>query len=181
MPLLASGRWNNSSVLTRLKTTAILYQKEKLQLDFLKNICLKYKQHNFLTHIIIIFRPVTLKWGSVKFDIRKMLCTFSFGCFQIHQNKSPKIIAINFIRTIVPIKYMPKISAVGLFCLYKFENNQTRTCTTFFRMSKLNEPYFKGRQFLQPICYFYNMLNPAQLNFCLWIFIKLFAIAIQKY
>ena len=37
---------------------------------------------------------------------------------------------------------MPKISAVGLFCLYKFENNQTRTCTTFFRMSKLTEPYF---------------------------------------
>ena len=97
MPLLASGRWNNSSVLTRLKTTAILYQKEKLQLDFLKNICLKYKQHNFLTHIIIIFRPVTLKWGSVKFDIRKMLCTFSFGCFQIHQNKRAKNIGIYFI------------------------------------------------------------------------------------
>ena len=60
-----------------------------------------------------------------------MLCTFSFGCFQIYQNKCVKIIAI-LIRTIVPIKYMPKISAVGLFCLYKF-----------FRMSKLNEPYFK--------------------------------------
>ena len=28
--------------------------------------------------------------------------------------------------TIVPIKYMPKISAVGLLCLDKFENNQTR-------------------------------------------------------
>ena len=37
---------------------------------------------------------------------------------------------------------MPKISAVGLFCLYKFENNQTRMCTTFFRMSYLTEPYF---------------------------------------
>ena len=44
---------------------------------------------------------------------------------------------------IVPIKCMPKISAVGLFCLDKFENNQTRTCTTFFRTSKLTEVYFK--------------------------------------
>ena len=43
---------------------------------------------------------------------------------------------------IVPIKCMPKISAVGFFCLEKFENNQTRTCTTFFRTSKLTEVYF---------------------------------------
>ena len=71
-----------------------------------------------------------------------MLCTFSFGYFQIYQNKSAKNIAVHFIGTIVPIKCMPKISAVGLFCLDKFENNQTRTCTTFFRMSKLTEVYF---------------------------------------
>ena len=38
---------------------------------------------------------------------------------------------------------MPKISAVGHFCLDKFENNQTRTRTTFFRTSKLTELYFK--------------------------------------
>ena len=37
---------------------------------------------------------------------------------------------------------MPKISAAGLFCLDRFENNQTRTCTTFFRTSKLTEVYF---------------------------------------
>ena len=49
---------------------------------------------------------------------------------------------------IVPIKYMPKISAVGLLCLDKFENNQTRTCTTFFRTSNVTEPYFKQRYFL---------------------------------
>ena len=46
---------------------------------------------------------------------------------------------------IVPIKCMPKISAVGLFCLDKFENNQTRTCTTFFRTSKLTELYFSKK------------------------------------
>ena len=50
---------------------------------------------------------------------------------------------------IVPIKCMPKISAVGLFCLDKFENNQTRMCTTFFRTSKLTEVYFK-----MPVCKF---------------------------
>ena len=71
-----------------------------------------------------------------------MLCTFSFGCFQIYQNKSAKNIAVNFIGTIVPIKCMPKLSAVGLFCLDKFENNQTRTCKTFFQTSKLTEVYF---------------------------------------
>ena len=71
-----------------------------------------------------------------------MLCTFSFGCFQIYQNKSAKNIAVHFIGTIVSIKCMPKISAVRLFCLDKFENNQTRTCTTFFQTSNLTEVYF---------------------------------------
>ena len=73
-----------------------------------------------------------------------MLCTCSFGCFQIYQNKSAKNIAVHFIGTIVPIKCMPKISAVGHLCLDKFENNQTRTCTTFFRTSKLNKVYFSN-------------------------------------
>ena len=50
--------------------------------------------------------------------------------------------------TIVPIKCMPKISAVGLFCLDKFENNQTRTHTTIFRMSNLTEPYFNIHSYL---------------------------------
>ena len=59
--------------------------------------------------------------------------------------------SIYFIGKIVPTKYMPKISAVGLFCPDKFENNQTRTCITFFRTSKLTEVYFneqlnQGRQ-----------------------------------
>ena len=71
-----------------------------------------------------------------------MLWTFSFGCFQIYQNKSTKNIAVHFIGITIPIKCMPKISAVGLFCLDKFENNQTRTCTTFFQTSKLTEVYF---------------------------------------
>ena len=34
------------------------------------------------------------------------------------------------------------ISAFGLFCIDKYEDNQTRKCSTFFRMSKLTEPYF---------------------------------------
>ena len=78
-----------------------------------------------------------------------MLCTFSFGCFQIYQNKSAKNIAIYFIGTIVSIKYMPKISAVGLFCLDKFENNQTRMRTIFFRTSKLTELYFNWYKYNQ--------------------------------
>ena len=82
-----------------------------------------------------------------------MLCTFSFGCFQIYQNKSAKNIGIYFIRIIVPMKCMPKISAVGLYCLDKFEKSQTRTCTTFFRTSKLTEVYFKKN------CHFVSFLK----------------------
>ena len=62
--------------------------------------------------------------------------------FKFIKTKAQKNIAVYFIRTIVPIKCMPKISAVGLFCLDKFENNQTRMCTTFFRTSKLTELNF---------------------------------------
>ena len=58
-------------------------------------------------------------------------------------NSQPaEIIVIYFVRTIFLIKYMPIISAVGLFCTDKFEDNQTRKCSTFFSMSKLIEPYF---------------------------------------
>ena len=62
-----------------------------------------------------------LKYDLVNFD---MLTTFSFGVsLNLSQQKSPtvEIIGINFIRTIVPIKYMPIISAVGPFCCDKFE------------------------------------------------------------
>ena len=40
---------------------------------------------------------------------------------------------------------MHKISAVWLFCLDKFENNQTRMSTTFFQTSKLTEVYFSQK------------------------------------
>ena len=54
-----------------------------------------------------------LKLGPVKYDIQKMMCKFSFGCFQIYKNKSAKSIAIHFIGTIVPIKCMPKTVALN--------------------------------------------------------------------
>ena len=48
--------------------------------------------------------------------------------------KSPtvEIIDIYSIGVIVPIDYMPIISAVGFFCFDKFEDNQTKKCSTFF-------------------------------------------------
>ena len=58
---------------------------------------------------------------------------------------------------------MRKISAVGLFCLYKFENNQTRTCTTFFRMSKLTEPYFSGRELKYEFEYEFDLKSGSDL------------------
>ena len=43
-----------------------------------------------------------------------------------------EIIGRYFIGTIIPIKYMPIFSTVGLFCFDKFEDNQTRKYSTFF-------------------------------------------------
>ena len=67
---------------------------------------------------------------------------FSFGYLSIQKSQTVEIIGIYSIGTIVSIKYMPIISAVGLFCIDKFEDNQMRKCSTFFRMSKLSKPYF---------------------------------------
>ena len=74
-----------------------------------------------------------------------MLTTFSFGVFlQIYHNKraqqaTAKIIGIYFLGTIVPRKYMPIISAVGLFCFDKFEETLN---VKVVNMSKLTKSYF---------------------------------------
>ena len=59
----------------------------------------------------------------------KMLHTFSFRLStNLSKQKSPtaEIIGIYFIETIVPIKYMPIISAVGLFVLIKKTTKRER-------------------------------------------------------
>ena len=71
-----------------------------------------------------------------------MLTTFSFGVFSnLSQQKSPtaEIIGIYFLGTILPRKYMPIISAVGLFCYDKFEETPNEKVVN---MSKLTKPYF---------------------------------------
>ena len=74
-----------------------------------------------------------------------MLHTFLIGVSSnLSQQKSPtaEILGIYFLGTIVPRKYMPKISAVGLFCCDKFEETPIKKVCN---MSKLSESYFKGR------------------------------------
>ena len=51
-----------------------------------------------------------------------------------------EIIGIYFLGTIVPRKYMPKISAVGLFCCDKFEETPDEKVS---KLSKLSKSYFK--------------------------------------
>ena len=53
-----------------------------------------------------------------------------------------EIIGIYFLRTIVPRKYMPLISAVGLFCCDKFEETPNEKVSN---MSKLTKSYFKQK------------------------------------
>ena len=65
----------------------------------------------------------------------KMLNTFSFWLSSnLSKQKSPtaEIIGIYFIGTIDPIKYMPIISAVGLFCSGKFEDSQNEKVFNIF-------------------------------------------------
>ena len=71
-----------------------------------------------------------------------MLDTFSFGVSSnLSQQKSPtaEIIGIYFLGTIVLRKYMPIISAVGLFCCDKFEETPDEKVSN---MSKLTKSYF---------------------------------------
>ena len=73
-----------------------------------------------------------------------MLDTFSFGVSSnLSQQKSPtaEIIGIYFLRTIVPRKYMPIISAVGLFCCDKFEETPNEKVVN---MAKLTKFYFRS-------------------------------------
>ena len=71
-----------------------------------------------------------------------MLHTFLIGVSSnLSQQKSPtvKIIGLYFLGTIVPIKYMPTISAFGLFCCNKFEETPNKKV---FDLTKLTKPYF---------------------------------------
>ena len=93
----------------------------------------------------------------VNFD---MLDTFLFGVSSnLSKQKSPtaEIIAIYFLRTSVPRKYMPIISTVGLFCCDEFEETPNEKVSN---MSKLTKSYFsvmflsKIHTFNQYICDF---------------------------
>ena len=74
------------------------------------------------------------------------MLTFSFGVSSnLPQQKSPtmEIIGIYFLGTIVPRKYMPKISAVGLFCCDKFEETPNEKVS---KLSKLRKSYFSDNE-----------------------------------
>ena len=88
-----------------------------------------------------------------------MLTTFSFGISSnLLQQKSPtvEIIGIYFLRTIVPRKYMPIISAVGLFCYDKFEETPNEKVVN---MSKLTKPYFSSSQIVDYRCLSRILIN----------------------
>ena len=71
-----------------------------------------------------------------------MMTTFLFEVSSnLSQLKSPtvEIIGIYFLGTIVPRKYMPIISAVGLFCYDKFEETPNEKVVNIFKLTK---PYF---------------------------------------
>ena len=98
-----------------------------------------------------------------------MLDTFSFGfSLNLSQQKNPTadIIGIYFLGTIVPRKYMPIISAVGLFCYDKFEEPPNEKVVN---MSKLIKPYFKEKWTLDT---FVNYCIKCMLRFYLIIKIK---------
>ena len=74
-----------------------------------------------------------------------MLNAFSYGCFQIYQNKRTEIMGLYFIGTIVSIKSMLKISDVGLFCkIWKQPNEKV---LNIFSVPKLTKPYLSKSNF----------------------------------
>ena len=114
----------------------------------------------YLKHVIIngqfirdqwssnILEWAWLKWKRVM-DLKcilfyfDMLITFCFGVSSnLSQEKSPtaEILGKYFLRTIVPRKYLPKISTVGLFCCDKFEETPKQKV---INMSKLNKLHFR--------------------------------------
>ena len=76
-----------------------------------------------------------------------MLLTFLIWVSSnLSQQKSPTAENYRYIfsQTIVPRKYMPIISTVGLFCCDKFEETQNKKVVN---MSKLTKSYFKFQLF----------------------------------
>ena len=71
-----------------------------------------------------------------------MLTTFSLGISSKQKSPSVEIIGIYFFGMIVPRKYMPIISSVGLFCCDKFGYSPNKKESD---LSKLTKPYFKVR------------------------------------
>ena len=87
-----------------------------------------------LTSFIVYFLLLASKerFSFKLWHLEKCWTLSRFDCIQISQNNRAQqrklYLGIYFIGTIVLIKYMPIISAVGLFCIDKFEENQTRKC-----------------------------------------------------
>ena len=76
------------------------------------------------------------------FSYFDMFTIFSFGVtsnLSLQKSLTAEILGKYFLGTIVPRKYMPIISAVGLFCYDKFEETPNEKVVN---MSKLTKPYF---------------------------------------
>ena len=111
-----STKWSIvlKSIMTRSHT--FLISPQILVFGFVHNFAI-FSQYFF--EMFLIFWK--LKWNYFNYD---MLITFCFGVFSsLSQQKSPtaEIFGKYFLQTIVPRKYMRKISTVGLFCCHKFE------------------------------------------------------------
>ena len=91
-----------------------------------------------------------------------MLDTFSFGVSSnLSQQKSSiaeNIGIVYFLRTIVPRKYMPIMSAVGFFCCDKFKENPNEKVSN---MSKLTKFYFNTS-----INFSFSYGNPSLMCLC---------------
>ena len=93
------------------------------------------------------FYSVFVCTTKVSFSYLWQLLTFSFGVISnFSQQKSPtaKIIGLYFLGTNVPRKYMPTISAVGLFCCNKFEetpNEKVSNCQSKLKLTLAKYAY----------------------------------------
>ena len=95
-----------------------------------------------------------------------MLNTFSLSSnLSIQKSPTAEIIGIYKIGRIVRIEYIPIISAVELFCIDKFEDNQPRKCSTFFRMSKLAKPNFINMSLIKCLTSSFSVERDSKIKF----------------
>ena len=94
---------------------------------------IEMQNYNINLKVVSMCVYLSFNWVKVSFSYLWQLLTFSFEVssnFSQQKSLTAKIIGLYFLGTIFPRKYMPTISAVGLFCCKNLKKPRTRKWAT---------------------------------------------------